>query len=256
VVIQNKAGSSSWPFLVLYSLPDGYGDADFWYKSKWVFFTDAEVLATDERILLYFGNNPTQVEPLIRHINLPLNLAQSEGTRNAGEQIGLIALNTDSGVSTGTYDFDLTKFGVNFFSYEDALSGQRPQGVMVQNDLSEFHVSLLPTPTPALVPYRNIDVGLTASLISLGPTWIHTINVSNDDSNHLFLKLYSQTAAPSELSTPVWTVRVHQNQSNDINFNVPLYSEFGFWIRCSSGVADNDTGAPAANACICNIALA
>lgn len=256
VVIENKAGSSLWPFLVLYSLPDGYGDAQPWYKSRWVFETPAEVLGTDERILLYFGNNPSNVEPLIRHINLPINLAQSAGTRGAGEQIGLIALNTSSTESTGTYDFDLTKFGVNWYSYEDTQSGQRPQGVMIQNDLSELHVSVSPNPTPALVAYRNIDVGLTASLVRLGPTWLHTINVSNDDNNHLFLKLYSQSTAPTELDTPIWTVRVHQNQSNDINFTVPLYSESGFWIRCSTGVADNNTGAPSANGCICNIALA
>jgi hypothetical protein len=125
---------------------------------------------------------------------------------------------------------------------------------MIQNDLSELVVSNSANPSNALKAYRNINVGLTASLIKLGPSWIHTINTSNDDNNHLFLKLYSSTTQPNENSTPVWTVRVHNNQSNDINFNVPLYSELGFWVRCSTGVEDNDIGEPSTNGCICNIA--
>ena len=254
MVIENKSGSTAWPYLALYSLPDGYGDAQAWYKSKWVFENSNEVFDLDERLLLYFGDNPENVEPEIRHINLPINNVQSAGPRLTSEQIGLIALNTDSAQDTGAYNFDLTKFGINWYSSFDNASGQKPNGIQIQNDLSELVVSVSPSPSNALKPYRNINVGLTASLIKLGPCWLHTINKSNDDNNHLFLKLYSSSTAPIENDTPVWTVRVHQNQSNDINFNVPLYSELGFWVRCSTGVADDDIGEPSANGCICNIA--
>jgi len=254
IVIENKSGSTAWPYLALYSLPDGYGDAQAWYKSKWVFENPNEVLNIDERILLYFSENPENIEPSIRHISLPLNNVASAGPRNASEQIGLIALNTDSAQDTGAYNFDLTKFGINWYSSFDNASGQKPNGIQIQNDLSELVVSVSPSPSNALKPYRNIDVGLTGSLIKLGPCWIHTINTSNDDNNHLYLKLYSSSTVPTENDTPIWTVRVHQNQSNDINFNVPLYSDLGFWVRCSTGVADDDIGAPSENGCICNVA--
>jgi hypothetical protein len=255
-VIENKSGSTAWPFIAVYSLPDGYGDAEAWYKSRWVYENTNEVLNIDERLVLWFGQEvPLDIEPTLRHIQLNYNANASAGPRSAGEQLGLIALNTDSGEDTGAYNFDLTKFGINWYSYQDTVSGQKPEGIMIKNDLSELVVSNSPFPSNALKPYRNINTNLTASNIKLGPTWLHTINTSNDDNNHLFLKLYSSSTQPTENDTPVWTVRVHQNQSNDINFNVPLYTEFGFWVRCSTGVADDDIGEPSANGCIFNCAF-
>jgi hypothetical protein len=255
MTIQNLSDTSKYPYMAVYSLPSGTGDVQAWYKSKWVFENTTDTpINTGEKVLLYFGEDDANIEPGIRHIEMPLNSAASSGTRNEYEQLMFITIQTASGESTGTYNFEFSKFAINWASYEDLVSSQKPQGVMIQNDLSELVVSNSPNPSNALKPYRNINVGLTASNIKLGPTWLHTINVSNDDNKHLFLKLYSSSTQPNETSTPVWTVRVHQNQSNDINFNVALYSELGFWVRCSGGVADNNTVAPSTNGCICNLA--
>jgi hypothetical protein len=254
MTIQNLSDTSAYPYMAVYSLPDGVNDDQAWYKSKWVFQNTDTPINTGEKVLLYFGEDDANIESGIRHINMPLNSAASSGTRNQYEQLMFITIQTASGESTGTYNFEFSKFAINWASYEDSVSSQKPQGVMIQNDLSELVVSNAPNPSNGLKPYRNIDVGLTASNIKLGPTWIHTINTSNDDNQHLFLKLYSSTTQPNENTTPIWTVRVHNNQSNDINFNVPLYSELGFWVRCSTGVEDNDIGAPSTNGCICNVA--
>jgi len=254
MTIENLSDTLSYPFMAVYSLPSGTGDAEAWYKSKWVFENTDTPINTGEKVLLYFGEDDANIEPGIPHIVMPLNSAFSDGPRDQYEQLMFVTIQTASAESTGAYNFEFSKFGINWFSYGNEVSGQRPQGVQIANDLSELVVSNAPSPSNALAPYRNIDVQLTASNIKLGPTWLHTINTSNDDNQHLFLKLYSSLTQPNETSTPVWTVRVHQNQSNDINFNVPLYSELGFWVRCSTGVADNDIGAPATNGCICNVA--
>ena len=255
MTIQNLSDTSKYPYMAVYSLPDGVNDDQVWYKSKWVFENTDTPINTGEKVLLYFGEDDANIEPGIRHINMPLNSAASSGTRNQYEQLMFVTIQTASGEPTGAYNFEFSKMGINWASYEDNVSGQKPQGVMIQNDLSELVVSNSPSPSNALKPYRNINVGLTASNIKLGPTWIHTINTSNDDNKHLFLKLYSSTTQPNENSTPIWTVRVHNNQSNDINFNVPLYSDLGFWVRCSGGVADNNTVAPSSNGCIFNCAF-
>jgi hypothetical protein len=255
MVIENKSGSTKYPYMAVYSLPDGYSDGQVWYKSKWIYENTNTPLNQDEKVLLWFGaEDPIDNEPGLRHIQMPLNNMASEGPQNPAEQLMFVTIQTASNENTGAYNFDFSKFGINWYSFEDHASGMKPQGIMIQNDLSELVVSNAPNPSNALKPYRNINVGLTASNIKLGPTWLHTINTSNDDNNHLFLKLYSSTTQPNENITPIWTIRVHQNQSNDINFNVPLYSELGFWVRCSTGVADNNTGAPSTNGCICNIA--
>jgi hypothetical protein len=254
MTIQNLSDSLKYPYMAVYSLPSGTGDGQAWYKSKFVYENSETPINTGEKVLLYFGEDDVNIEPGIRHINMPLNSGKSDGPRNQFEQLMFVTIQTASGENTGAYNFEFSKFGINWSSYEDNVSAQKPQGVMIQNDLSELVVSNAPNPSIALKPYRNINVGLTASNIKLGPTWIHTINTSNDDNKHLFLKLYSSTTQPNENSTPIWTVRVHNNQSNDINFNVALYSDLGFWVRCSGGVADNNTVAPSTNGCICNIA--
>jgi hypothetical protein len=255
MTIENLSDTSAYPYMAVYSLPSGTGDAEAWYKSKWVFENTDTPINTGEKVLLYFGQeDDANIEPGIRHIEMPLNSAASDGPQDQYEQLMFVTIQTASGESTGAYNFEFSKFGINWTSYGNEASGQKPQGVMIQNDLSELVVSNAPNPSNALKPYRNINVGLTASNIKLGPTWIHTINTSNDDNQHLFLKLYSSTTQPNETSTPVWTVRVHQNQSNDINFNVSLYSELGFWVRCSTGVLDDDIGAPSTNGCIFNCA--
>jgi hypothetical protein len=255
MVIENKSGSTKYPYMAVYSLPDSYGDAEAWYKSKWVYENTDTPINQDEKVLLWFGaENPVVNEPGLRHIQMPLNTMASVGPKNPAEQLMFITIQTASGENSGAYNFDFSKFGINWYSFEDHASGMKSQGIMIQNDLSELFVSNAPNPSNALKPYRNINTNLTASNIKLGPTWLHTINTSNDDNNHLFLKLYSSTTQPNENSTPIWTIRVHQNQSNDINFNVPLYSELGFWVRCSTGVEDNDIGEPSTNGCICNIA--
>jgi len=255
MTIQNLSDTSKYPYMAVYSLPSGTGDAQAWYKSIWVFENNTDTpINTGEKVLLYIGEDDVNIEPGIRHINMPLNSGKSDGPRNQFEQLMFVTIQTASGENTGAYNFEFSKMGINWSSYEDNVSAQKPQGVMIQNDLSELVVSNAPNSSNALKPYRNINVGLTASLIKAGPCWIHTINTSNDDNQHLFLKLYSSTTQPNETSTPVWTVRVHNNQSNDINFNVPLYSELGFFVRCSTGVADDDIGEPSENGCICNIA--
>jgi len=252
MTIQNLSDTSKYPYMAVYSLPSGTGDAQAWYKSKWVFENTDTPINAGEKVLLYFGLDDPNIEPGIRHISMPLNIPASDGQRNQYEQIMYVTIQTASGEPTGAYNFELSKVGINWRSYE--FSGQKRPGIMIQNDLSELVVSNAPNPSNSLKAYRNINVGLTASNIKLGPTWLHTINTSNDDNKHLFLKLYSSTTQPNETSTPIWTVRVHNNQSNDINFNVPLYSDLGFWVRCSGGVADNNTVAPSTNGCICNVA--
>jgi hypothetical protein len=255
MVIENKSNSRHFPYIALYSLPDGYSDYQPWFKSRWVFESTVSVLNVDERVLLYFGNNPINVEPTIRHIELLPNLPQTVGTLNVGEQIMSIVLNTSSGEAVGDYDFDLTKFGVLWNSFEDGVSGIKQQGLMVQNDLSEFVVSNAPNPTNGLKAYRNLNVNSTSSNVQTGPTWLHSLIVSNDQNIHLFLKLYNSLTAVDENDTPVYTLRIHQNQNPlVINFPSPVFFDSGIWLRACTGVADNNATSPANNAMIVNLA--
>ena len=109
-------------------------------------------------------------------------------------------------------------------------------------------------------PYKNLDVDESEDSVK-GSTgqiyWIHCMNLT---SSPLYLKLYNATVASvivgttaPDLTFPIPT----QGDTNGAGFtlSIPNGIEFGvaITIACTTGIADSDTGAPGANACVVNI---
>ena len=102
------------PILAVYSWPTGSGDAQPWYHSRWRYnpsTTDGYVAG--QRILVYFGEDPTDIEPAIPHILLDNALVDGEGLPT--EQVFLMSWGSDTGATTGHVRWCVEQAG-NVFS--------------------------------------------------------------------------------------------------------------------------------------------
>lgn len=112
-------------------------------------------------------------------------------------------------------------------------------------------------------PYKNIDVDESEDQVKATAGqiyWIHAINLS---AAVLFLKFYNATAANVTVGTtvPDHTFPVPSNGGTDgAGFVLSIVNGIEFdtaiTIAATTGIADNDSGAPGANEVIVNLGYA
>lgn len=104
-----------------------------------------------------------------------------------------------------------------------------------------------------LLTYRNINVGTTGAVVKAYKGGLFEYYIYNNSAAVLFLKLYDKATAPTQADTPIRTLPIPA--SNGANLCIPDGIGFtnGLSIRATTGVADNDTGAPGSNECIVNL---
>lgn len=127
----------------------------------------------------------------------------------------------------------------------------------------KMHVTLKTDTVGGTSVYRSLDLDETEEDVktSAGTLyWIHAVNVT---TAVIYLKFYNATAANVTVgtTTPVLTFPVVSQGTTGgagFVFSVPQGIAFGTAIcmAATTGVADNDTGAPAANALIVNVGYA
>lgn len=122
----------------------------------------------------------------------------------------------------------------------------------------------LVTPTPAtsggLTIFRSIDLDETEEEVKATAGQVFGVWFTNTATSTRWLKFYNATAANVTVgtTTPVITLGLPGNTSDDIS-GVLLGGDHGIafgtaiTVAATTGVADNDTGAPAANDVIVNI---
>lgn len=111
--------------------------------------------------------------------------------------------------------------------------------------------------------YKNIDVDESEDQVkgSAGQVyWVHAINLK---ATPLFLKFYNATAASVTVGTTVPDLTFPVPSAGDTNgagftLSIPNGVAFGtaITIAATTGVADNDSGAPGANELIVNLGYA
>jgi hypothetical protein len=117
-----------------------------------------------------------------------------------------------------------------------------------------------PHTTGGLSIFRSIDLDESEEEIKATAGQVYAAWVTNTHTATLYLKFYNATAANVTVgtTTPVITIPIPGNSSDDIS---AVLSAGGYGIAfdtaitaaVTTGLADNDTGAPAANAFIANI---
>lgn len=108
--------------------------------------------------------------------------------------------------------------------------------------------------------FRSLDIDETEEDVSTSPCTVYGVWVTNTATSTRFVKFYNATAASTTVgsTTPVITIGIPGNSSDDVSgvFNVGGQG-IAFGTACcvaaTTGVADNDTGAPAANDVVVNV---
>lgn len=102
-------------------------------------------------------------------------------------------------------------------------------------------------------PNRDLDVDETGRVIVGQPCFLQGWYVFNAHASALrYLKFYDKATAPTSGDTPVLTLPLPA--ANGANMLVPKLGFLnGLSLRATTGIADNDTGAPGTNEVIVNL---
>lgn len=119
-----------------------------------------------------------------------------------------------------------------------------------------------PTPTSSgegLDVFRSLDLDESEEEVKATAGHLYKLRLTNRTTSPLYVKLYNDTAANVIVgtTTPMDTIEVPANASDHTvlteNFGgQPLKFSTALCLACTTGFADADTGAPAANAMICS----
>jgi len=123
---------------------------------------------------------------------------------------------------------------------------------------------LIVTPQPhttgGLSIFRSIDLDETEEEVKASAGSVYAMWVTNTATSTRFIKFYNATAANVTVgtTTPVITIGIPGNTSDDISGNfgpggIGVSFDTAISVAATTGVADNDTGAPGANEVIVNI---
>jgi hypothetical protein len=96
--------------------------------------------------------------------------------------------------------------------------------------------------------YRNLNLLVTASAVKVGSGYVHGWHLYTTGSSERFVKFYDKATAPLVgVDTPKLTIGVKPNSPEDEYVGEGIFFQFGIWISCVTGLADNNTSAPSAN---------
>lgn len=122
------------------------------------------------------------------------------------------------------------------------------------------NVGLIGRTTGGMSIFRSLDIDETEEEIKATAGQVFSIAAFNRTAAPLYLKFYNATAANVTVgsTTPVLTFVVPANADSDgagFIWNNEIGFAFGtaISVAATTGVADNDTGAPGANDCVINI---
>lgn len=107
--------------------------------------------------------------------------------------------------------------------------------------------------------FRSIDLDESEEEVKASAGRVYGIAFSNMATSSRFLKLYNATAANVTVgtTTPVVTLALPGNSSDDVSgvlsFPFGISFDTAITAAATTGLADNDTGAPSANDVIVNI---
>jgi hypothetical protein len=139
---------------------------------------------------------------------------------------------------------------------QTTMSSSAP--VAIASDQSDVPVNPKPATSGGLSIFRSIDLDEgTLEVVKASAGQVYGMWVTNTATATRFVKFYNATSGTLGTGTPVITVGIPGNSSDDVSglFSSTHGIAFstGICVGAGTGVADNDTGAPGANEVIVNI---
>lgn len=116
-------------------------------------------------------------------------------------------------------------------------------------------VTNTPTTTSGCTIFRSIDLDESEEEVKATAGNVYGYYVFNAAASVAYLKFYNATAANVTVgtTTPVMTFPVPAGAAANVSFAYPISFSTAICVAVTTGLADADTGAPAANAFIANI---
>ena len=133
-------------------------------------------------------------------------------------------------------------------------------GSLTVDNAGTFAVQPKPATSGDLTIFRSIDLDETEEEVKATAGQVYAVWVNNNAVSTRFLKFYNATAANVTVgtTTPVITLGIPGNTSDDIAGSLSaggfgIAFDTAITVAATTGIADNDTGAPAANDVVVNI---
>ena len=104
-------------------------------------------------------------------------------------------------------------------------------------------------------PYRNINLGATGQSVKASNGWMTGYYVVNRHATlERFIKIYNTAGAPNVgTDVPVITIPLQPQVAANVSLSDHIPFSLGIGIAATTGIADNDTGAPGSNDVVVNI---
>ena len=182
--------TTDYPYLQFYTLPKlGLGNAATWYRSRVTYTRSPETQVVGTPVLLYIGEDPTDVYPGVPRRELTLNGANTEGPQDADEFVYSFFVSTSSGLSDGDVEFSSIGVGVRYLGTNYSYGLYAVPDPSTEYD-GTFNYLGVGTVTSNLVPQDNetLDLGtaekkwrdlyLSSNTIYLGDTTIGVASTS------------------------------------------------------------------------------
>ena len=129
------------------------------------------------------------------------------------------------------------------------------------NASGAVYVQNTPSTTGGLSFFKSIDLDESEEEVKGSAGQLYFVHAMNLKASVLYLKVYNNTAAGTTVGTtvPDWTFALPtQGDTNGAGTIIPIPMGMdctvGITMACTTGVADNDAGAPGANECVVNVA--
>lgn len=109
--------------------------------------------------------------------------------------------------------------------------------------------------TEGLDIFRSIDLDETEEEVKATAGKLYGWYIYNDGSSEVYVKLYNATTANVTVgtTTPVMTIPIPATSGANVEFTNGIAFSTAITAAATTGVADNDTGTPAANQVIANL---
>lgn len=163
--------------------------------------------------------------------------------------------------TAGTYPEDLAHVagepinGTGVRRIDTAASSAGSSGDWATMDASAegaIWATLTPTTTSGLTIFKSIDIDETEEEIKATAGNVYGYYFANTTASARYLKFYNATAASVTVgtTTPVITLYLPPTSAGHIGLPYPISFSTAITVAATTGVADNDTGAPGANDCL------
>jgi hypothetical protein len=101
--------------------------------------------------------------------------------------------------------------------------------------------------------YRTLDLQPTGQVVKSSAGEVGGWHLANNSASIRYVKVYNKAAAPTSADTPQLTIPLPANSAANVLAPAGIDFTAGIGLRGTTGIADNDTGAPTANDIVANL---